>query len=139
MEDKNPNPTQPIAPVTPASTPVVPVPSSQPTEQPTPTPTPTPTPPPSSDMTTPKKGFNKLILLAGVGILAIVIVVTMYFMALKNQSEVPSNAEITPVQKIQISPTVTPEPTKAEELLENIDIGDPDTDIKILDEDVQAL
>ncbi len=140
MEDKNPNPTQPITPTPETPTPVVP---QQPIEQPKPT-QPTqapvnPTPPPASDLDTPKKSFNKLILIVGGVIVAIVMVVAMYFMALKNQSEEPTNTEIAPVKTVQVSPTVTPEPTIAEEPLENIDIGDPDTDIKILDEDVQAL
>ncbi len=122
--DQNQTPTPPIQ----NPTPVVP-----PVQSPVP-------PAPSNPTPSAPKSNGKIILFIAVGILLLIILGAIYFMAtqLNNRTKAP---EVTPTP-IQVSATPTPTPTPpplSEKDIDTIDLGSPEADLKNIEEDVKQL
>lgn len=116
-----PNPTPPQAPSAPAGN--VP---------PVPMPPPSPVPPEAP------KSNGKILLFIAVGILLLIVLGVIYFMAtqLNNQNK---TQDITPTPT-QALPTSIPTPTPlSEKDIDTVDLGNPETDLKNIDEDLKQL
>lgn len=93
------------------------------------------TTPPQMD---PPKSGNKMILLAILVFVMFIIVIGIYFFALQYNAprETP---QPTPAPTIPSSPTPTPTPTLDEKDIDSVDIPNPETELKPIDEDVKQL
>lgn len=104
---------------------------------PNPTPPQAPVSPPAGNVPTPKSN-GKILLFIAVGILLLIVLGVIYFMAtqLNNQNK---TEDITPIPT-QALPTSTPTPTPlSEKDIDTIDLGSPEADLKGIDEDVKQL
>ncbi|OGH17744.1 MAG: hypothetical protein A2868_00170 [Candidatus Levybacteria bacterium RIFCSPHIGHO2_01_FULL_40_15b] len=84
------------------------------------------------------KSNGKVILFIAVGILLLIVLGVIYFMAtqLNNQNK---TEDITPIPT-QALPTSTPTPTPlSEKDIDTIDLGNPETDLKSIEDDVKQL
>ena len=103
-----------------------------------------PVPPPAgqaplangAQMNPPKNG-NKIILLAALAFVMLLIVIGLYYFA--SQYNAPSkNPQPTPVPTVS-TPTLTPTPVLSENDIDAVDIVNPETELKPIDEDVKQL
>lgn len=97
-----------------------------------------PTPPMSSQVENPKLN-SKLILFIAVGILLLFVLGLIYFMAQQLNSS-PQQESITAAPTQIPTPTMTPTPTPlSEKDIDTIDLGNPENDLKKIDDDVKQL
>mgnify|MGYP001585049948 CR=1 FL=1 len=99
---------------------------------------PVPMAPPSPVPPETPKSNGKILLFIAVGILLLIVLGVIYFMAtqLNNQNKTEG---ITPIPT-QALPISTPTPTPlSEKDIDTIDLGNPEADLKSIDEDVKQL
>ena len=98
----------------------------------------TPVAPSPLQMDSPKNG-NKIVLLAGLAFIMLIIVIGIYFFASQyNASSKIPQPTFAPI--IPNSPTPTAAPTMLDEKdIDNVDIPNPETELKPIDEDVMQL
>lgn len=97
-----------------------------------------PPPPPGRPATGSSMGSNKTVLFGGLGVIALAIIGGIYFLAVQYSQKTAQVPEITPIPRISLSPTPPlVEATEAD--IDNIDLGDPENDLKGLDQDVKQL
>lgn len=97
-------------------------------------PTPAANPP---DIKAPSGAGGKILLFVLTGIVVIVLVSATYFLAIKNSVQ-PQNPKNAPI----LQPTVSPTPPTVEiqaETVESIDLGNPEEDIKSIEQDYNQL
>lgn len=92
----------------------------------------------SGNSTSDPKSNGKMILFIAAGILLLIVLGIIYFMAAQFNSRNKAR-EITPTPT-QALPTSTPTPTPlSEKDIDTIDLGSPEADLKNIDEDVKQL
>ena len=131
-----PNPTPPQAPVSPTAGNVPPVQPASPNASLGGSAAP-PAPPNVPSAEDPKSN-GKIILFIVVSILLLIVLGVIYFMATQLNNQYKTE-RITPTPT-QALPTSTPTPTPlSEKDIDTIDLGNPEADLKTIDEDVKQL
>jgi hypothetical protein len=85
-----------------------------------------------------KDGSKTTLILGAIAIIGIVVIGAIYFMAVKYSEQVNNIPQITPIPRAAISPTPpVAEATEAD--IDTLDLGDPEEELKSIEQELNQL